>query len=95
MQDGSDKIYLVNRSMFHLASRRRQLIASASLDEKSLSTYRDAKKDNPDETFFLSTAQKEDISATILSDGAFEAVITSKSGCVNAVLPFLLPFLFT
>ncbi|KAL8803494.1 MAG: hypothetical protein Q9200_006185 [Gallowayella weberi] len=80
MQDGPGKIYLVNRSMFHLASRRRQLIASASLDEKSLSTYRDAKKDNPEETYFLSTAQKEDISATILSDGAFDAVITSKSG---------------
>ncbi|KAL8784728.1 MAG: hypothetical protein Q9213_003825, partial [Squamulea squamosa] len=80
MQDGSDKIYLINRSMFYLASRRRQLIASASIDDKSLSTYREAKKDNPDETYFLSTAQKEDISATILSDGAFEAVITSKSG---------------
>ncbi|KAL8682657.1 MAG: hypothetical protein Q9186_001344 [Xanthomendoza sp. 1 TL-2023] len=80
MQDGSEKIFLVNRSMFHLASRRRQLIASASLDEKSLSTYREAKKDNPDETFFLSTAQKEDISATMLHDGTFEAVITSKSG---------------
>ncbi|KAL8700489.1 MAG: hypothetical protein Q9224_000948, partial [Gallowayella concinna] len=80
MQDGSEKIFLVNRSMFYLASRRRQLIASASLDEKSLSTYREAKEDNPDETFFLSTAQEEDISATMLSDGAFEAVITSKSG---------------
>ncbi|KAL8801326.1 MAG: hypothetical protein Q9182_004532 [Xanthomendoza sp. 2 TL-2023] len=80
MQDGPDKIYLVNRSMFYLASRRRQLIASANLDEKSLSTYRDAKKDNPEETYFLSTAQKEDISATMLSDGAFDAVITSKSG---------------
>ncbi|KAL8834411.1 MAG: hypothetical protein Q9176_007498 [Flavoplaca citrina] len=80
LQDGSDKIYLINRSMFYLASRRRQLIASANLDEKSLNTYRDAKKNNPKESYFLSTAQKEDISKTILSDGAFEAVITSKSG---------------
>ncbi|KAL8847899.1 MAG: hypothetical protein Q9221_007075 [Calogaya cf. arnoldii] len=80
MQDGSDGIYLVNRSMFHLASRRRQLIASANIDEKSLNAYRDAKNNNPAEGFFLSTAQKEDISKTILSDGAFEAVITSKSG---------------
>ncbi len=89
MQDGSDRVYLVNRSMFYLASRRRQLIASASIDEKSLSTYRDAKKNNPDETFFLSTSQKEDISATILSDGAFEAVITSKSGYVSNPFPVL------
>ncbi|KAL8716503.1 MAG: hypothetical protein Q9225_006181, partial [Loekoesia sp. 1 TL-2023] len=80
MQDGSDKVYLVNRSMFHLASRRRQLIASAKLDDKSLKTYQDAKKDKPEETFFLSTQNKEDISATILSDGSFEAVITTKSG---------------
>ncbi|KAL8729997.1 MAG: hypothetical protein Q9166_004320 [cf. Caloplaca sp. 2 TL-2023] len=80
MQDGSDRIYLVNRSMFYLASRRRQLIASASVDEKSLSTYRDAKKSSPDETFFLTTAKREDISATMLSGGAFEAVITAKSG---------------
>ncbi|KAL8997652.1 MAG: hypothetical protein Q9169_003132 [Polycauliona sp. 2 TL-2023] len=80
MQDGSDKIYLINRSMFHLASRRRQLIASAEIDEKSLKTYRDAKKNNPTESYILSTAQKENISKTILSDGAFEAVITSKSG---------------
>ncbi|KAL9592084.1 MAG: hypothetical protein Q9179_007074, partial [Wetmoreana sp. 5 TL-2023] len=80
MQDGADRTYLVNRSMFYLASRRRQLIASADLDEKSLSTYRDAKKESPDETFFLSTQNKEDISATMLSDGAFEAVITTKSG---------------
>ena len=80
LQDGSDKLYLINRSMFYLASRRRQLIASANLDEKSLNTYRDAKKNNPKESYFLSTAQKEDISKTILSDGAFEAVITSKSG---------------
>ncbi|KAL8650132.1 MAG: hypothetical protein Q9226_005273 [Calogaya cf. arnoldii] len=80
MQDGSDRIYLVNRSMFHLASRRRQVIASANIDEKSLNAYRDAKNNNPAEGFFLSTAQKEDISKTTLSDGAFEAVITSKSG---------------
>ncbi|KAL8725702.1 MAG: hypothetical protein Q9181_006313, partial [Wetmoreana brouardii] len=80
MQGGSDRIYLVNRSMFYLASRRRQLIASAELDEKALSTFRDAKKEYPDEIFFLSTQNKEDISATMLSDGAFEAVITTKSG---------------
>ncbi|KAL8946948.1 MAG: hypothetical protein Q9222_006720 [Ikaeria aurantiellina] len=81
LQDGEkDNIYLVNRSMFHLASRRRQLIASAKLDQKALDTYRDAKKNNPEETFFLSTQNKEDISATILSDGAFDAVITSKAG---------------
>ncbi|CAL8576841.1 hypothetical protein XPA_002707 [Xanthoria parietina] len=80
LQDGSDKVFLVNRSMFHLASRRRQLIASATIDGKSLKAYRDAKNNTPAEGFFLSTAQKEDISETILSDGAFEAVITSRSG---------------
>lgn len=80
LQDGEDKVFLVNRSMFYLASRRRQLIASAKLDEKSLKTYRNAKKDNPGETFFLSTQHKEDITATMLSDGSFEAVITNKSG---------------
>ncbi|KAL8934252.1 MAG: hypothetical protein Q9216_005994, partial [Gyalolechia sp. 2 TL-2023] len=80
MQDGEDKVYLVNRSMFYLASRRRQLIASAKLDDKSLTTYRDAKKANPDETYFLSTQHKEDITATMLSDGSFQAVITTKSG---------------
>ena len=81
MQDGGDeKVYLVNRSMFHLASRRRQLIASAKLDEKALKAYHDAKKENPSETFFLSTQHKEDIDATMLSDGSFEAVITTKAG---------------
>ncbi|KAL8689385.1 MAG: hypothetical protein Q9218_004937 [Villophora microphyllina] len=80
LQDGGDKVYLVNRSMFYLASRRRQLIASAKLDDKALTTFRDAKKDTPNETFFLSTQNKEDISATMLSDGTFEAVITTKSG---------------
>ncbi|KAL9602441.1 MAG: hypothetical protein Q9219_001865 [cf. Caloplaca sp. 3 TL-2023] len=80
MQDGSDKVYLVNRSMFHLASRRRQLIASAKLDDKSLKTYHDAKKKNPKQNFFLSTQHKEDITATMLSDGSFEAVITTQSG---------------
>ena len=80
LQDGADKVYLVNRSMFYLESRRRQLIASAKLDDKSMSTYQEAKKSDPGETFFLSTQNKEDISATILSDGAFEAVITTKSG---------------
>ncbi|KAL8827771.1 MAG: hypothetical protein Q9170_006883, partial [Blastenia crenularia] len=80
MQDGGDNVYLVNRSMFYLASRRRQLIASAKLDEKSLKTFQKAKKESPEETFFLSTQNKEDISATMLSDGSFEAVITTKSG---------------
>lgn len=80
MQDSPDKIYLVNRSMFHLASRRRQLIASATLDEEAVKTYRDAKASSPSETFFLSTRNKEDISATILSDGSFDAVITTSSG---------------
>ncbi|KAL8638359.1 MAG: hypothetical protein Q9228_004485 [Teloschistes exilis] len=80
LQDGGDKVYLVNRSMFYLASRRRQLIASAKLDDEALSTFRDAKKNTPDEIFFLSTQHEEDISATMLSDGSFEAVITSKSG---------------
>ncbi|KAL9026501.1 MAG: hypothetical protein Q9196_004837 [Gyalolechia fulgens] len=80
MQDGEDKVYLVNRSMFYLASRRRQLIASAKLDDKSLKTYRDAKNENSEETFFLSTQHTEDITATMLSDGSFEAVITTKSG---------------
>lgn len=76
--------------MFHLASRRRQLIASATIDEKSLKAYRDAKNNTPAEGFFLSTAQKEDISETILSDGAFEAVITSRSGYASG--PPLSPF---
>lgn len=80
LQDSGDKVYLVNRSMFYLASRRRQLIASAKLDDEALSTFRDAKKNAPDEIFFLSTQHKEDISATMLSDGSFEAVITTKSG---------------
>ena len=66
--------------MFYLASRRRQLIASVTLDAKALQTYQDAKKSNPQETYFLSTQSKEDLDATMLSDGAFEAVITSKSG---------------
>lgn len=73
-------MYLVNRSMFYLSSRRRQLIASAKLDDKTLSTFRDAKQNTPNEIFFLSTQHKEDISATMLSAGSFEAVITTKSG---------------
>ncbi|KAL8897624.1 MAG: hypothetical protein Q9207_007122, partial [Kuettlingeria erythrocarpa] len=76
----SSQVHLVNRSMFHLAARRRQLIASATLDPDSLATYRSAKSSSPSTTFFLSTQDKEDISATILNDGAFPAVITSSTG---------------
>lgn len=68
--------------MFYLASRRRQLIASAVLDKDGLQAYQEAKKANPQETFFLSTQGKEDLDATMLNDGQFEAVITSKSGSV-------------
>ncbi|KAL9612143.1 MAG: hypothetical protein Q9167_003259 [Letrouitia subvulpina] len=80
IMQGTESIYLVHRAMFYLASRRRQLIASAVLDKDSLKAYQEAKKANPQETFFLSTQGKEDLDATMLNDGQFEAVITAKSG---------------
>ncbi|KAL8918120.1 MAG: hypothetical protein Q9208_007562 [Pyrenodesmia sp. 3 TL-2023] len=77
----TSQVHLINRSMFHLAARRRQLIASATLDPDSLSTYRSAKESSsPSTTFFLSTQNPEDISTTILNDGAFPAVITTSAG---------------
>lgn len=77
----TSQVHLINRSMFHLGARRRQLIASATLDPDSLSTYRSAKESSsPSTTFFLNSQHAEDISTTILNDGAFSAVITTSAG---------------
>lgn len=66
--------------MFHLASKRRQLILSAELDPEALKKYISARNANPAETFFLTTQRKEDLSAIIAGHKDFEAVISTKGG---------------
>lgn len=74
---GTESIYLVYRSMFYLATRRRQLIASVSLDSNSLKSYQQATKESTD-TLFLTSQEAIDLSE--ITNGSFEAVITSSSG---------------
>ena len=73
---GDESIYLVHRSMFYLAARRRQLIASVDVDAESLKAYKQAKETSP--ILFLTSQQAIDLSN--IPDGSFEAVITSSSG---------------
>lgn len=79
---GTEKIYLIHRPMFHVANHRQQLIMSAKFDERSETKYADMKNSNPSEPLILVTKRKVMLKDIAERGGKFEGQITTEDSYV-------------
>ncbi|KAF5492470.1 putative L-tyrosine/L-aspartate decarboxylase [Colletotrichum siamense] len=80
---GTEKIYLIHRPMFHVANHRQQLIMSAKFDDRSEAKYADMKHSNPSEPLILVTKRKVMLKDIAERGGKFEGqIMTADSGIV-------------
>ncbi|KAF4919982.1 putative L-tyrosine/L-aspartate decarboxylase [Colletotrichum viniferum] len=80
---GTEKIYLIHRPMFHVANHRQQLIMSAKFDDRSKAKYADMKNSNPSEPLILVTKRKVMLKDIAERGGKFEGqIMTEDSGIV-------------
>ncbi|KAJ0341914.1 hypothetical protein KNSL1_010912 [Colletotrichum chrysophilum] len=80
---GTEKIYLIHRPMFHVANHRQQVIMSAKFDDRSEAKYADMKNSNPSEPLVLVTKRKVMFKDIAERGGKFEGqIMTEDSGIV-------------
>ncbi|KAI8292985.1 hypothetical protein K4K56_005548 [Colletotrichum sp. SAR 10_98] len=80
---GTEKIYLIHRPMFHVANHRQQLIMSAKFDDRSEAKYADMRNSNPSEPLVLVTKRKVMLKDIAERGGKFEGqIMTEDSGIV-------------
>ncbi|CAE6445310.1 unnamed protein product [Rhizoctonia solani] len=73
---GTDKLYLSALPMFNHANYRQQLIVSCDVPEEVMSSYREAKEEDPSAVFMIATASPVELTSILA--GSFKGVLQKR-----------------